>query len=71
MSNGARLAFTDPRRLARVRLREEPEASPPISLLAPDPLTHPLSLEAFAAAVAKPTAPIKAVLLAQVLHMRI
>ncbi|CAM9174791.1 unnamed protein product [Pylaiella littoralis] len=65
MSNGTCLALTDPRRLARVRLRSEPEASPPISLLGPDPLTHPLSLEVFAAALAKPTAPIKAVLLAQ------
>ncbi|CAM9735288.1 unnamed protein product [Ectocarpus fasciculatus] len=65
MSNGACLALTDPRRLSRVRLRAEPEASPPISLLGPDPLTHPLSLETFAAALAKPTAPIKAVLLAQ------
>ncbi|CAM9248115.1 unnamed protein product [Hapterophycus canaliculatus] len=65
MSNGACLALTDPRRLARVRLRVEPEASPPISLLGPDPLTDPLSLETFAAALVKPTAPIKAVLLAQ------
>ncbi|CBJ48484.1 conserved unknown protein [Ectocarpus siliculosus] len=65
MSNGACLALTDPRRLSRVKLRAEPEASPPISLLGPDPLTHPLSLETFAAALAKPTAPIKAVLLAQ------
>lgn len=66
MSNGVRLALTDPRRIARVRLCNDPEASPPISLLGPDPLTHPISLEAFAAALAKPTAPIKAVLLAQV-----
>lgn len=66
MSNGTCLVLTDPRRLARVRLRAEPEVSPPISLLGPDPLTHPLSLETFAAALVKPTAPIKAVLLAQV-----
>lgn len=66
MSNGKYLALTDPRRLGRVRLRMEPEGQPPISLLAPDPLTHPLSLETFAAALAKLTAPIKAVLLNQV-----
>ena len=38
-ANGARLAFADPRRLGRVRLRSDPEAEPPISKLAPDPLT--------------------------------
>lgn len=67
MSNGACLALTDPRRLARVLLRTEPEAQPPISLLGSDPITHPLTLEEFSAALAKPTAPIKAVLLNQVL----
>lgn len=66
MSNGACLALTDPRRLSRVRLRAEPETSPPISLLGPDPITHPIPLDVFAAALAKPNAPIKAVLLAQV-----
>lgn len=66
MSNGACLALTDPRRLSRVRLRVEPETSPPISLLGPDPITHPIPLDVFAAALLKPTAPIKAVLLAQV-----
>ncbi|CAN0414038.1 unnamed protein product, partial [Scytosiphon promiscuus] len=65
MSNGTCLALTDPRRLSRVRLRAEPETSPPISLLGPDPITHPIPLDVFAAALAKPTAPIKAVLLAQ------
>ncbi|CAM9976792.1 unnamed protein product [Laminaria digitata] len=65
MSNGACLALTDPRRLSRVRLRVEPETSPPISLLGPDPITHPIPLDVFAAALLKPTAPIKAVLLAQ------
>lgn len=75
MSNGACLVLTDPRRLSRVRLRTEPEASPPISLLGPDPITDPIPLDTFAAALAKPTAPIKAVLLAQVFvvyrHVRV
>lgn len=44
----------------------EPEAQSPISLLGPDPITHPLTLEEFSAALAKPKAPIKAVLLDQV-----
>ncbi|CAM9784655.1 unnamed protein product [Ascophyllum nodosum] len=65
MSNGTCLALTDPRRLARVRLREDPEASPPISSLGPDPITDPLTMEDFAAALTKPNAPIKAVLLDQ------
>lgn len=66
MSNGTCLALSDPRRLAKVRLREDPETSPPISSLGPDPFTNPLALEDFAVALAKPTAPIKAVLLDQV-----
>jgi formamidopyrimidine-DNA glycosylase len=65
-ANGARLAFADPRRLGRVRLRSDPEAEPPISKLAPDPLTGSgPDLAAFTAALRTTTAPIKAALLDQ------
>ena len=64
-ANGARLAFTDPRRLGRIRLRDDPRAEPPISTLAPDPVTEPADLAAFSAALGRTAAPIKAVLLDQ------
>ena len=66
-ANGARLAFADPRRLGRVRLRTDPLSQPPISQLAPDPLTgvHGPDLAAFTAALRGTAAPIKASLLDQ------
>lgn len=66
-ANGARLAFADPRRLGRVRLRTDPLSQPPISQLAPDPLTGAdgPDLAAFAAALRGTSAPIKASLLDQ------
>lgn len=66
-ANGARLAFADPRRLGRVRLRTEPLTQPPISLLAPDPLTSAegADLDKFKAALRATAAPIKATLLDQ------
>ncbi|CAM9850552.1 unnamed protein product, partial [Discosporangium mesarthrocarpum] len=65
LSNGKKLALTDPRRLARVKIRDDPERQPPISSLGPDPITHPITLEDFAVALSRPSAPIKAILLAQ------
>jgi len=64
-ANGARLAFTDPRRLGRIRLRDDPRTEPPISTLAPDPVLEPADLAAFSAALGRTAAPIKAVLLDQ------
>eukprot|EP01043_Picozoa_sp_COSAG02_P046016 COSAG02_NODE_4266_length_5569_cov_14.425594_4_plen_476_part_00 len=66
-ANGARLAFADPRRLGRIRLRTEPLTQPPISLLAPDPLTSAEGpdLDIFKAALRATAAPIKATLLDQ------
>lgn len=66
-ANGARLAFADPRRLGRVRLRADPLSEPPISQLAPDPLGSVESpdLATFTAALRSTTAPIKASLLDQ------
>mmetsp|Transcript_14321 Transcript_14321/g.38640 ORF Transcript_14321/g.38640 Transcript_14321/m.38640 type:complete len:419 (+) Transcript_14321:95-1351(+) len=60
------LAFSDARRFGRVLLREgDATASPPVSLLAPDPITDPISEEAFAEALAKPAIAVKAALLDQ------
>eukprot|EP01031_Cornospumella_fuschlensis_P029567 gene29567-35686_t len=41
-SNGIQLAFCDPRRLGRIRIRKNCENCPPLSDLAPDPVTEPL-----------------------------
>ena len=66
-ANGARLAFTDPRRLGRVRLRASPTTEAPISKLAADPVdpTQAPSLAAFTKALRATSAPIKASLLDQ------
>jgi formamidopyrimidine-DNA glycosylase len=65
-SNGEKLAFCDPRRMGRIRIKQEPLLSPPISSLAPDPLIDgPLSKEQFVIKLAKCTAPIKSILLDQ------
>ena len=65
LSGGIRIAFRDPRRLGRIRLREDPANSPPISLLAPDPISDHLDLARATAILMKTTAPLKAVLLDQ------
>ena len=62
---GKRMAFPDGRRFGRVLLRDEPEASPPISLLAPDPVEDPPSLEHFTVSCAASKCPVKALLLNQ------
>jgi len=64
-SDGTEVAFVDPRRLGRIRIREDPLNSPPISLLAPDALEELPSPEDFTKALTKYSAPIKAVLLDQ------
>src|SRR5438876_7071303 len=62
---GDRLAMTNPRRLGRIRLVNDPENEPPISLLGFDPLLEMPPLKVFTALLAKRKAPIKAVLLDQ------
>ena len=48
--NGAKLAFSDYRRLGRLRLASgDPFAQPPLSELGSDALDAPLTLELFAA----------------------
>jgi formamidopyrimidine-DNA glycosylase len=63
--DGGELAFADARRLGRVRLRHDPAAEPPISLLGFDALRGIPSPKAFAELLRGRSAPIKAVLLDQ------
>ena len=66
--NNIQLAFTDPRRLGRIRLRNEDLMSHlPISKLAMDPIINEneFTIEYFKSSLAKYTCPIKALLLDQ------
>lgn len=63
--DGSQLAFCDPRRFAKVRFLESPEARPPISELGWDPILDWPPLEAFAARLGAQRRAIKAVLLDQ------
>jgi len=67
LDDGTQVAFTDPRRLARVRLLTglDPLVQPPLSELGPDALNQPLTLPAFGALLRSRTLPIKALLLDQ------
>jgi formamidopyrimidine-DNA glycosylase len=65
LSGGRRFAFTNMRRLGRVRLLNDPEHSPPISELGIDPLLDGLDTEQIRRLLAKRKAAIKAVLLDQ------
>ena len=59
------LAFTDPRRLGRIRLRTDPLGEPPVSKLGFDVYLDDPGRDWFAAEVQKRKAPIKAILLDQ------
>jgi formamidopyrimidine-DNA glycosylase len=63
--DGVRLAMTNPRRLGRIRLLEDPLSEPPLSTLGPDPLDALPSGAEFARMLAERRGPIKAVLLDQ------
>lgn len=63
--DGGALAFADPRRLGRVRLRHDPAGEPPVSLLGFDALRGLPSPARFGAALGARRSPIKAVLLDQ------
>jgi formamidopyrimidine-DNA glycosylase len=66
LSDGTAVAFTDPRRFARIRLlRGDPTVVAPVSGLGPDMLLSPPSLEAWTKCLASRSASIKAVLLDQ------
>ncbi|KAJ3107454.1 hypothetical protein HDU97_004050 [Phlyctochytrium planicorne] len=63
--DGCEIAFTDPRRLAKVRLVNEPLKEPPISTLGFDPVHAMPDFETFKELIMKRNMPIKALLLDQ------
>ncbi|KAI9336218.1 DNA glycosylase/AP lyase [Zopfochytrium polystomum] len=65
LDDGTKLAFTDPRRLARIRLVNEPLQEPPIVELGPDPVHDMPLLTDFSQMVRKRVKPIKSLLLDQ------
>ena len=65
LDDGGELVYADARRLGRVRLRQDPSAEPPISLLGFDALVALPTTRVMAEALATRSAPIKAVLLDQ------
>lgn len=65
LDDGIEMSFTDKRRLARVRLLENPEVVPPISELGPDALLELMPEEDLANGLSKKKITIKALLLDQ------
>ncbi len=65
LEGGGALAFTNARRLGRLRLLDDPRAVPPVSKLGFDPLAGMLEPEAFAAKIRRRRIAIKALLLDQ------
>lgn len=63
--DGTELAYIDPRRFGRLRLRREPRSEAPVSKLGPDPLLSPPDSQTLAARLGRRSGPIKAVLLDQ------
>lgn len=64
-SNGQVVAFCDPRRFARIRVRSNPTKTPPISDLARDPYTEDFDVEYIKESLVRTTMPIKTALLEQ------
>jgi formamidopyrimidine-DNA glycosylase len=65
LDDGNQLAFADARRLGRVRLRRDPPAEPPVSLLGFDALRELPAPRRFRELLRERSAPLKAVLLDQ------
>lgn len=63
--NGIRVALRDPRRLGRIRLRDDPATEPPVSLLGFDPIHDLPDTVFFLRELARRKAPVKAILLDQ------
>ena len=51
LENEVEVAFTDPRRFGRLRLRKDPLHEPPISDLGPDPIVDEINLSAVSEAL--------------------
>lgn len=65
LDDGGRLAFTNARRLGRVRLRDDPLAEPPLSTLGFDPLLDLPDAQAFTARIGRRRITLKGLLLDQ------
>ncbi|KAJ3218076.1 hypothetical protein HDU67_006634 [Dinochytrium kinnereticum] len=65
LSDGCEIAFTDPRRLAKIRLAADPLNEPPISELGFDPVHSMPEVGDFGVAVRRRNMPVKALLLDQ------
>ena len=65
LDDGGELAFTNARRLGRVRLRKDPRAQPPVSRLGYDPLLELPTAAEFAARVGRRRVTLKGLLLDQ------
>lgn len=65
LDDGVELAYADARRLGRIRLRHDPPAEPPVSLLGFDALRELPPAAVFGALLQARAAPVKAVLLDQ------
>lgn len=65
LTGGTQLAFADPRRFGKIILRDQPLEQPPLSKLAPDPVTEKVSFENFLSGLSASKLPVKALLLNQ------
>ncbi|CAA7028569.1 unnamed protein product [Microthlaspi erraticum] len=65
LEDGLELSFTDKRRFAKVRLLENPASMRPISVIGPDALLEPMTLDEFEKSLAKKKMTIKPLLLDQ------
>ena len=65
LENQVQVAFTDPRRFGRLRLRKDPLHEPPIASLGPDPVVDDIDVSEVSARLQSRRAPIKSVLLDQ------
>ncbi|XP_020875690.1 formamidopyrimidine-DNA glycosylase isoform X3 [Arabidopsis lyrata subsp. lyrata] len=70
LDDGLELSITDKRRLAKVRLLANPTSVSPISELHPNALLEPMTVEEFAASLAKKKITIKPLLLDQAMNLK-